>query len=192
MRRADEVDEPALEQRVVDRALDPAHPHFDAGALNALGQVAQRIQPGEVDVGDGIADEDERVERRLVLVDEVDDRLEEEVRVPEEDGCLEAHDQHALARLGLGMAVDVAMTLASGDLPQYGDTRAREAVQDGQQRDEHADQDPVEDPEQERAGERRERRPQLGLARHDPRRTAFASAARRAGSAGAGGTPAGR
>ena len=103
-----------------------------------------------------------------VLVDEAEDRLLEVVRVAEEDRRLEAHDQHALARLGLGMAVDVAMTLASGDLPQHGDARAREAVQDGQQRDEHADEDAVEDPEQERAGERRERRPELGLARHHP------------------------
>ena len=134
----------------MDRTHDPAHPDLDAGALNVLGHVAQRIEPGEVDVGDGIADEDERVQRRPVFVEEAKDRLMEVVRVAEEDRRLEAHDQHALARLGLGMAADIAMSPASADLPQHGDARAREAVQDGQQRDEHADEDAVEDPEHRR------------------------------------------
>jgi hypothetical protein len=95
--------------RLAPRVPPFSHPQLDAGALNVLDQIAQRVQPGQVDVGDGIADENERVGRRHLLFDEATDRLTKVVRVGEEDRRLEAHDQHALARLGVGMAVDVAM-----------------------------------------------------------------------------------
>ena len=106
------------------RSLDAAHPQLNAAELNVCDEVAQGIDPGQIDIGDGVADEHERVGMRLLVVEEPEHRLVQIVGVSEEDRCLEADDQHAFARLGVRMAVDVAMALAAGDLPEHGHARA--------------------------------------------------------------------
>ena len=147
----------------------PEHPlrtrdrEQDAVVGERLAQLQQHVDRGGVDVRDRLRVQHQPPRFGARAGDELEHLLAEVQGIREEDGRVEPVDDEARDRLRGRRPLDVVVAVDVLELPQHRVVRADGAIDEDADRDGDGDDDPVEDAEDDDAGERGDGEQELGV-----------------------------